>query len=67
LHAHCLFFIFIKNLYAYTSNKKITKPYIPGYDCFYLVLAQQQDATLLTKDKRLIRLAKKVDLAVVEC
>jgi predicted nucleic acid-binding protein len=39
----------------------------PVYDCFYLVLAQQQDATLLTKDKRLIRLAKKIDLAVVEC
>jgi len=29
----------------------------PAYDCFYLLLAQQKQAILLTLDKKLIRLA----------
>lgn len=37
----------------------------PAYDCFYIVLAQQHKATLLTKDKRLARLAQQVGVSVV--
>lgn len=34
----------------------------PAYDCFYLLLAQQRQATLLTLDKKLKRLAKEMGI-----
>ena len=37
----------------------------PTYDCLYLVLARQQKATLLTNDKRLLKLAKAAGVAAV--
>lgn len=37
----------------------------PVYDCFYLILAQQQEATLLTADKRLIKIARGLDIPAV--
>lgn len=38
----------------------------PTYDCFYLVLARQQDASLMTLDKRLIKLCKKLEIAFID-
>ncbi len=38
----------------------------PVYDCFYLVLTQKQEATLLTKDKKLMKMAKRIDIPVLE-
>ena len=37
----------------------------PVYDCFYLALAQTQQAHLLTLDKRLGLLAQRIDLPLV--
>lgn len=37
----------------------------PAYDCFYLVLAQQHKATLLTTDKRLSKLAQQLGISVI--
>ena len=37
----------------------------PAYDCYYLVLAQQLEATLLTSDKRLIRKAQKLGIPAI--
>ncbi len=37
----------------------------PVYDCLYLTLAQQHEAHLLTLDKRLRRLAKKVGITLI--
>jgi predicted nucleic acid-binding protein len=35
------------------------------YDCYYLVLAQQQKATLLTTDKRVIKIAKALGIPTI--
>jgi len=37
----------------------------PAYDCFYLVLAQREKASLLTMDKRLLKLAQDLDIEVI--
>ena len=37
----------------------------PTYDCYYLILTQQQEATLLTADKRLVKLAQKLGISVM--
>ncbi|MCB0559460.1 MAG: type II toxin-antitoxin system VapC family toxin [Lewinellaceae bacterium] len=37
----------------------------PAYDCYYLVLAQQLEATLLTSDKRLVRKAKILGISTI--
>lgn len=36
----------------------------PIYDCFYLALAEREDATLVTADARLAMVAKKTKVAV---
>ena len=37
----------------------------PTYDCYYLILAQEQKATLLTCDKRLIKVARRLGISTV--
>lgn len=37
----------------------------PACDCYYLALAQQLEATLLTADKRLIKTTKKLGMLVI--
>jgi len=34
----------------------------PAYDCFYLTLAKQQEASLVTTDQRLINIAEKLNI-----
>ena len=38
----------------------------PVYDCLYLALAQQESAHLLTLDKRLRKLATKLDIRLIQ-
>jgi len=37
----------------------------PAYDCFYLALAQQENASLMSLDKRMISLAKELNIPII--
>lgn len=41
-----------------------TKRKHPAYDMFYLVLARRNDASLLTRDKKMMKMAKEMNIAV---
>ncbi len=38
----------------------------PAYDIFYLVIARRKNASILTKDKKMIKIAKNLNINIVE-
>lgn len=57
-------FIDTKNICREVFAESVKKKH-PAYDLFYLVLARRNNAAILSKDKNMMKMAKELDVSVI--